>query len=443
MTPGRLLVIGAGGIAAVVIIALAALTASCQDGADAQAVDAAKLAPPLPPEVTAAAEDRWTRFRGPMGAGIAQFDALPLRWDAATGEAIVWKTELPLPGANSAVIWQDRLFVTGADEQRREVSCLDAHSGELLWTTPVAEGEVWPVERLHGMTGHAAPTGATDGERVYECFPTGHVLALDFDGNVLWQRRFDFSEDIYGHASSLVLHDELLFVQIDLGKPDIGKSHMVALDRASGESVWDIPRPVQGSWTTPIVIAANGREELITSAKPWVIAYDPATGEEYWRVRCIEGDSAPSPIFANGRIYVANIYAELTAILPGGNGDVTGTHVDWSVRGQFPDITSPLSDGELVWTLHTSGVLGCYDADTGEEQYVERLGRRFRTSPSLVGDRVYLIGEAGEGIVISSGRKFEEIAAGGFGEAVYSCPAFAHGRMYVRGTRHVFCVGGE
>ncbi|MFW5868359.1 MAG: PQQ-binding-like beta-propeller repeat protein [Armatimonadota bacterium] len=424
-------------------LAVMAIVASCQPQSDARAPTAAPDAPPLPAEVTDADGDRWTRFRGPVGSGVAQFDQLPLSWDAQTGEGIRWSTDLPLSGANSAIIWQDRLFVTGADEDRREVYCLDAHSGERLWTLPVAEGEVYPVERVHGMTGYAAPTGATDGERIYESFPTGHVIAADFAGNLRWERRFDFSEDIYGRATSLVLHDGLLFVQIDLGKPDIGESHMVALDAETGDTVWEIDRPVQGSWTTPIVIDTGEREELITSAKPWVIAYDPATGEEYWRVRCIEGDSAPSPIYANGRIYVANIYAELTAIIPGGSGDVTDTHIDWSVRGQFPDIASPLSDGELVWTMHTSGVLGCYDADTGEEQYTERLRSRFRASPSLVGNHVYLIGEAGEGIVISAGRQFERVGGGGFGEPVYSTPSFAHGRMYVRGAERLICVGAE
>ncbi len=424
--------------AALVVIAM---TASCQQQTDAQAPAAAADAPPLPAEVTEAPADRWARFRGSVGSGVAQFDELPTVWDAQTGEGIAWRTELPLPGANSPIIWQDRLFVTGADEHRREVYCLDPHTGERVWTVPVAEGEDWPVERMHGMTGHAAPTGATDGERFYASFPTGHVLAVDLDGNPAWERWFDFSEDIYGRATSLVLHDGLLFVQIDLGKPDIGASHMVALDSATGETVWEIDRPVQGSWTTPIVIDIGEREEIVTSAKPWVIAYDPTTGEEYWRARCIEGDSAPSPIYANGRIYVANIYAELTAIIPGGSGDVTETHIDWSVRGQFPDITSPLSDGERVWTLHTSGVLGCYDADSGEEQYVERLGPRFRASPSLVGDRVYLIGESGESSVISAGREFEQLGSGSFGEDVHSTPSFAHGRMYVRGIEHLFCVG--
>lgn len=425
-------------VLAIALFGLGAIIASCQPrGA---AVAPAADAPLLPAEVTEAPADRWTRFRGPVGSGVAQFDDLPVTWDAESGENILWKTPLPLPGANSAVIWQERVFVTGGDLRRREVYCLDAHTGELLWTRPVAE-EWTQIPRTHGMTGYAAPTGATDGERLYTSFPTGHVLALDFEGNILWQRQFDFSEDIYGRATSLVLHEGLLLVQIDLGKPDIGESHMVALDAASGETAWEIARPVQGSWTTPIVIDTGERMELVTSAKPWVIAYDPATGAEYWRARCIEGDSAPSPIFARGRIFVANIYAELTAIVPGGSGDVTRTHIDWSVRGQFPDIASPLSNGELVWTLHTGGVLGCYDALTGEEQYVERLGMRFRSSPSLVGDRVYLIGESGESTVISAGREFEQIGTGSFAERVYSCPAFAHGLMYVRGTGHLFCIG--
>jgi len=431
------------GVAAVV---LTALIASCRPETDRAAQAAAPDARPLPAEVTEAPTDRWTRFRGPLGSGIAALDEPPPPPDAQTGEGILWRTSLPLPGANSPVVWRDRIFVTGADASRREVYCLDAQTGELLWTTPVAED--WTgTPTTHAMTGYAAATGTTDGERVYEVFPTGHVVALDFGGRPVWRRWFDMSEDIYGHASSLVLHGEMLYVQIDLGKPDIGKSHMVALDRLTGETVWDIPRPVQGSWTTPIVIDTGEREELVTSARPWVIAYDPATGEEYWRVRCVEGDSAPSPIYANGHIYVANIYAELTAIRPGGEGNVTGTHVSWSRRGRLPDITSPLSDGELVWTLSTGGVLECHDADDGALHWRERLGMRFRSSPTLCatpfGDRVYLLGEAGECLVIAADREFRLLSAGHLGERVYSSPAFAHGRMYVRGVEHLLCVGGR
>lgn len=428
--------------AAVAALALVAITvlARCQPE-EPTGPAAARVPPPAPADPTV-----WARFRGPQGSGHAPFVEPPSGWDVATGAGIAWRTPLALPGANSPVIWHDRLFVTGADATRREVYCLDAHTGELRWTVPVASD--WEgAPRLHAMTGHAPATGTTDGQRVYEVFPTGHVVALDFAGSPVWERWFDMSEDIYGHATSLVLHGDLLYLQIDLGKPDIGRSHLVALDPATGATVWDIPRPVQGSWTTPIVITAMGpdgwREELITSAKPWVIAYDPLTGEEYWRVRCIEGDSAPSPIHANGHILVANIYAELTAIRPGGSGDVTETRVAWSEPGRLPDITSPLSNGELVWTLATNGLLSCYDAADGALIWTEALQARFRTSPSLIGDNVLLISEAGEAIIFAAEREYRQVAGGTFGETVYSCPAFAHGRMYVRGEGHVFCVEGR
>lgn len=387
---------------------------------------------------------QWPRFRGADGSGIASDVALPPSWDAATGQGIIWQAALPRPGANSPVIWNDHLFVTGADEKTREVYCLDTASGRRLWTAAIAFGEATdPPLRLHEMTGYAAPTGATDGERFYAVFPTGHVAALDFSGALVWQRHFPMHEDIYGHSSSLVLHGNLLYVQIDLGKPDIGKSHLVALNRLTGDTVWDIPRPVQGSWTTPIVINTGAREELITSAKPWVIAYNPVTGEEYWRVRCVEGDSAPSPIFANGLVMVANIYAELTAIRPGGQGDVTETHVAWSVRGQLPDICSPLSDGKLVFTLASDGLLSCYDAVQGDQLWTENLPGRFRSSPALAGDKLILFSETGDAFVLAAAREFRQLGAGRLGEAVYSTPAFAGGRMFVRGQQHLFCIGNE
>ena len=425
------------GAALVILIATALLARGQHEG------DPAARTPSGESPVTAwDARAHWPRFRGPDGSGIAPFDELPLTWNAETGEHLLWKTPLPLPGANSPVIWGARVFVTGADRWRREVYCLDAKTGELLWTRPVGEADRGePPPRLHGMTGYAAPTATTDGERVYAVFPTGHLIALDFEGEPVWQRRFDMSEDIYGHASSLVLHGDLLLVQIDLGKPDLGLSHLVALDRGTGDTVWDIPRPVQGSWTTPIVINTGAREELVTSAKPWVIAYDPVTGQEYWRVRCVEGDSAPSPIYANGHLYVANIYASLVAIRPGGTGEVTDTHVSWSAQGSLPDICSPLSDGGLVFVLSTNGVFSCYDADEGALVWSHSLGRRFRSSPSLVGDRVYLFGEAGECTVAAAAREYRELGAGRLGEPVYSCPAFASRAMIIRGEQHLFCIG--
>ena len=344
----------------------------------------------------------------------------------------------------TTVVWGQRLFVTGADKARREVYCLDLGSGRLLWRTPVAKGATAGTAlRLHEMTGYAAPTAATDGERVYAIFPTGHLVALNFAGKLVWQRRFDMSKDMYGHATSLVLQGNLLYVQIDLGRPDVGLSHLVALNKRSGKTVWTVPRPVQGSWTTPLVINTGARQELITSAKPWVIAYDPATGAELWNALCINGDTAPSPIYAHGYVIVANIYAELTAIRPGGEGDVTKTRIAWSVKGDLPDICSPLSDGKLVWVLSTGGVLSCHDAANGALVWKQALGRRFRASPSLVGDRVYLISEAGESVVVGAGREYRELATGQFGEPVYSSPAFANGRMYVRGEKHLFGVGAR
>lgn len=420
---------------AVSCLALLAAVVSCRPQTAANVTTGESLQ--IPPEYQ---HDTWPRFRGPDGSGIAPLDHWNAPTDVPLEQRVLWRTPLPLPGSNSPLVWGGRIFVTGADGNRREVYCIDAQSAERVWTYGVAPDYDGPAPRIHGMTGYAPATGTVDAERVYSIFPTGHLVALDHTGNHVWERWFDMSEDIYGHAGSLLLYDGLLIVQIDLGKPDIGRSHMVAVDAATGETVWEISRPVQGSWTTPIVIETGGRTELITSAKPWVIAYDAATGDEYWRVRCIEGDSAPSPVYAGGHVYVANIYAELTAIRPGGSGDVTDTHVSWSVRGSLPDICSPLSNGELVWVLSTGGILSCFDADDGALVYRENLEVRFRSSPSLVGGALYLFGERGEALTVDAGREYSLLSRTEVGEPIYSCPAFAHGRMYIRGERHVFAV---
>jgi outer membrane protein assembly factor BamB len=339
------------------------------------------------------------------------------------------------------VVWGGRVFAAGASKTRREAYCLDAETGRLLWRRGVGLGDREPPPTLHEMTGYAASTAAADGERLYVIFATGHLAALDFAGRLVWERRVDVAPDIYGHAASLLLHGGLLLVPVDLTTPEADKSHLMALNPATGETVWDIPRPVMGSWTTPIVIDAGGREELITSARPWVIAYDPASGREYWRVKCVDGDSAPSPIYAAGRVIVANIYARLNAIRPVGSGDVTATHLEWSVEGDLPDICSPLSDGELVYVLSSGGMLSCYDIADGALVWKQQLAGRYRSSPSLAGGRIVLISEAGEVTIAATGRAFREIGRARFGEPVHSCPAFAGGRMFVRGEKAVYCVG--
>ncbi len=383
------------------------------------------------------------RFRGSAGVGVASKGEFPTHWDGATGENIAWKTAIPLPGQNSPIVWDDRVFCAGATEQRREVYCFDANTGSLLWQKPVenelsAEDE--PPE-VSEDTGYAAPTMATDGQRVFAIFANGDLAAFDFSGKQLWTRSMGRPESVYGYASSLLTYPGLVIVQLDQGSSaDEGLSAIVALDAASGKRVWETPRPVPNSWSSPIIINHNGRKQIITCGDPWVISYNPATGEEYWRVNCLSGDVAPSPTYAGGLVMVCEDGCDLTAIKPDGSGDVTETHIAWSAFGNMPDAVSPLSDGQLVYVVTSWGMMTCFDMAKGEQLWEQDLGASFYSSPTLVGDLIYLLDDDGMMHMIRPGSEFEAVGSASLGEPASCTPAFANSRIYIRGKEHLFCI---
>jgi outer membrane protein assembly factor BamB len=234
----------------------------------------------------------------------------------------------------------------------------------------------------------------------------------------------------------------MLLVLLDQGSGDDGLSALIALEAHSGKTVWQTQRPVPNSWASPIVINTGGREEIVTCGSPWVIGYDPATGTELWRADCLGGDVAPSPIYANGLVFGVNASYYLAAIRPGGQGDVTKTHIAWTAEEGLPDICSPVSNGELVFLLTTyGGILTCYDAQDGSLVWENKLGTAFRSSPTLVGNRLYLMSQSGVMFIVEAGREYQELGSAELGEASNACPAFLDGRIYIRGKEHLYCIG--
>jgi len=396
---------------------------------------------------TEAARGIWARFRGPGGLAISEERGLPLELDAREEQErnLRWKTVTPLPGLSSPVVWNERVFLTGATEQSREVYCLDALTGAILWRKPVSAGpESSEIpENIWEETGYAAPTPVTDGEHVWALFPNGDVVCFDLFGKEAWCRNLGLPENLYGLAASPVLHGGLLILQIDQSWGDDGpKSALLALETSTGAERWRTSRDVESSWPTPIPLPLGERTLLLTCANPWAIAYDPATGEEVWRADCLDGDGGPSPTFAGGLALVVNVSSPLTALLPDGEGDVSKTHVQWEVYGELPDVCSLLAKDDLVWMLSTDGALSCLEVSTGEVVYEERLDASFYASPALAGDAIYLFGRRGEVFVARVGRTFELRATGDLGEPCDASPACAGDRLYVRGRRHLFCFQG-
>jgi len=389
----------------------------------------------------------WPYFRGPNGSGVVTLPGLPETWDGESGKNILWKTELGLPGENSPVVWGDRIFLTGATGKLREVYCFDAGSGALLWKEPVStpQGDrAEPPEPIED-TGFAAPTAATDGRRVFASFANGDIAGFSAEGKRLWARSLGTPENTYGHATSLTLWQNRVIVVFDQGTAKDAKSKIMALDAATGEPVWSTPRPVANSWVSPILIKHQGREQIITSADPLVVAYEPASGKELWQANCMRGDVASSPVYANGLVYVGCDQTCVAAIKPDGNGDVTSSKIAWKQEDAgLPDLCSLLCDGPRVYTL-VFGVLHAFDALTGEHLWQhDNPKTKFQASPSLVNGRMLLL--ATNGVMISGVADkdgFKETGRQALGEGAGASPAFAPGRIYLRGKRHLFCIGNK
>lgn len=435
---------------------LATATAASVDLAGIAASNAknTELAPDTPSPKTAVSAERdqgpvpaefaknWPRFRGPAGLGIAHFTNAPTAWDGPSGKNILWKARVPLEGNSSPVVWNDRIFLTGATDKQRQVYCFDA-TGKLLWqsdmpATPAAAAK--PPEVM-GDTGFASPTPATDGQRVYAMFAIGDVAAFDFAGKLVWSRSLGIPKNSYGHATSLAMVRNLLLIQFDQATAKEGKSKLLALDAATGNTVWETPRPVPNSWATPIVVEWKGQEQIITAADPWAIAYQPADGKEIWRAKCLGQDVAASPVFVDGVAFIGNANAKLAAIRVDGRGDVTTTHTLWIAEDGLPDTCSPLATSQYVLLLASSGTLTCYEAKSGKKWWEHDFESGFKASPTLVGKHVYLLGEEGKTwIVEPTPTECKIVAEADLGEHCSASPAFLDGRIYVRGKEHLYCI---
>lgn len=410
----------------------------------------------------------WPRFRGPGGLGLAEYDNVPTDFDGKAGKNIAWKTPLPLPGHSSPVVWNRWVFLTGATKKQRQVYCVDAESGKIVWTHNVSEAPLGTPAPKHVMadtfgTGYAAPTAVADARHVYAMFATGEIVCLDHAGKRVWGRFLGPMETEYGHGSSLALHvvspvKARVIVQLDQGMEEDGKAKLLALDALTGKTDWSTKRPVGSFWATPIVIntakETGKAEQIIVCANPFAMGYNPLDGKEIWRADCLEGDGAPSPIFAGGLVFAVNAGSQISAIRPDGKGNVTKTHIEWWYDEDLPDVCTPVSDGQYVYTLDSSGYVTCLlvrpkakdKKGMVKRVYLKPLDMPFIASPIILGKaesksrKLLLLNRKGILVVAATGDKYVELGRSKLGEDCAATPAVVDGAMFLRAIKNLYCI---
>ena len=382
----------------------------------------------------------WTSFRGFGSYGHATDATPPLTWSAKKSNNIVWKTPIAKHGMSSPVVWKKRLFLTGADEESRDLYCFDADTGKQVWEHAVSSLPGSPADdRLPDVleeTGFAAPTVATNGRFVAAIFATGELVCVNMKGERIWAKHLGTPNNHYGHASSLLCNRDLLFVQYDQ-KND---SKLLAFEMATGKPAWQISRDHM-SWSSPILIQNKGRTELILTDNKSVNSYNPKTGQRYWQVECLDGEVAPSAAFGAGVVFVAVENAVASAIDVGNHAEEP--KILWQWDEALPDSASPLANEDFLILPTAFGVVTCLDSKTGKVFWEHEFDRGFCSSPILVKDRVYIIDLSGNTHVFKLGENFELLGESDIGEPAYATPAFVGDRIYIRGLTHLFCVGEQ
>jgi outer membrane protein assembly factor BamB len=405
--------------------------------------------------------EEWPAFRGPTGLGYSQQKDLPIKWGGTEEENVLWKSPLVGEGHASPIVWGDRVFVCTArwDESVKDrakvipehhVLCYRATDGKQLWDATVEPGPWLRTDFRSGPGGgYAAPTPTTDGKLVYVVFGSSVIAAFDFDGKFVWRHEIKpHTFDVTIGSSPVLFQDTLLMLCAMTNKSD---SKIIAYNKSDGSVKWETPLPHTGfAHSTPVLIEVAGQPQLVVvasgggEADDGVQSFGPVDGSRLWW--CRGGGDAASAAFGAGIIYCDNGRGGPgVAIDPTGSGDVTKSHIRWRID-QIPEgIGSPIIVGNLVYRLHRPNVLKCWQAADGKLVYAERLDRLTSTWASPVADangRLYFA-TAGVSYVIQAGEEFKVLAINDLGDPNHASAAVAGARMFLVGTRNVYCVAAK
>jgi outer membrane protein assembly factor BamB len=395
--------------------------------------------------------DNWPQWRGPQLNGVSTETGLPLKWTSDSN--VAWKLPLPEWSGATPIVWGNSIFLNVAEGNALSLWCVDRKGPAVLWKAPLGGGN--HKEQKQNMS---SPSPVTDGTHVYVMTGTGILKGFDFKGNALWSRdiqreygRFGLN---WGYASSPLLHEDGLFVEVLHGMHTDDPSYLLRIDKNTGKTVWKVERPTGAlrespdAYTTPTLLQYGTTTEIVVSGADVVTGHDPATGKELWRLNGLnpQNDTSnrivASPVVAGGLIIAPSRVNPVIAIRPGGRGDVSQSHKAWQfTRG--PDVPTPVSDGTHVFIVTDNGIVYALNAKTGAVVWgpTRLKAGTYSASPVLADGRVYVTNEDGLTSVFAAGPAYELLAENPLDDYTLSSPAVSEGQIFIRTAKHLFAIG--
>ncbi len=381
------------------------------------------------------AAESWPEFRGPGGQGHAVTQDVPLQWSES--ENIRWKTPIAGLGWSSPVISGQQIWLTTAIESEGSLRavCIERESGQMVHNVEVFKYD--DLGRVASKNSHASPTPVLDGGFVFVHYGAHGTACLTDEGEIVWRTQLHYDHR-HGPGGSPVVWKDLVIVACD--GPDV--QYLVALDKHTGEQRWRVDHQGEQAYSTPTLTQVKGVDQLITSRGNAAIAFAPHDGRELWRVSYTGHSVVPRPVVAGEMVYCCTGYwnPSLLAIRLDGSGDVTESHVAFTVRRGVPNNPSPLVVGGQLYMTTDLGVLTCIDAATGKELWRERLPGNFSASPVFAAGKIFLQNEEGTTLVIAPGDRYELLATNHLEGRTLASPAFLDGAIYLRSDTNLYRI---
>jgi outer membrane protein assembly factor BamB len=395
--------------------------------------------------------ENWPQWRGPSLNGVSGEKNLPTRWSRE--QSVTWKLALPSWSGATPIIWGERIFLNVADKDDIFLWCIDRARGAVLWKKFLTAGN-YKINKQN----MSSPSPVTDGTNVYIMTGNGILKGFDFSGNEIWAR--DIQKDYgrfglnWGYASSPLLYEDALYVEVLHGMKTRDASYLLRIDKTTGKTVWRVDRPTEAvrespdAYTTPAVLRYGDKTEIVVSGGDCVTGHDPATGKELWRGNGFNPQKDPayrviaSPVVFDGVVYTPTRVRPLQAFRAGGRGDITETHRLWAFKNG-PDVPTPVTDGTYFYIVNDRGIVWCLDAKTGKEVWgPQRIQHGiYSASPVLADGKVYITSEDGISTVFRAGPKFELLAENNLDDYTLSSPAISDGQIFLRTAQFLYCIG--